>query len=265
MPVSECGTSFDLAGPENAPPVVLIHGLGLNKETTWAAIAPVLAERYRVLSYDLFGHGASALPLCEVSLTALSGQLVALMDAVGLSRAALVGFSLGGMINRRVALDHPDRVSALGILNSPHERPPDAQAMYERQARQSAEGGPEATVDAALQRWFTEDFRATAPGVVAAVRAVVVANNATNYAAHRYVLAAGVTELIRPAPPIAVPGLVMTCENDSGSTPAMSWAIAGELRQAQVVIVPELRHLGLVEQPAVFADAVLGFLDEVLG
>lgn len=264
MSLSRHGTAYDLGGPEDAPAVVLIHGLGLTRQVTWEKIAPVLATRYRVLSYDLLGHGESTVPDYEISLTALGQQLIDLMDELGIARAALVGFSLGGMINRRVALDHPGRVSALAILNSPHEREPEAQAMYEKAARDSAAGGPEATVDAALKRWFTEAFQSVNPDVVEQVRDIVVANDATNYAAHRYVLAAGVTELIRPEPPIDAPALVMTCEHDSGSTPAMSWAIAHEMVEAQVEIVPNLRHLGLVERPEVFSGAVMGFLDGVL-
>lgn len=263
MPLSRQGTAYDLSGPEGAPVIVLIHGLGLNRQITWDGMMPALSTHYRVLRYDLLGHGQSAVPQHRVSLTALSEQLVALMDELGIPKAVLAGFSLGGMINRRVALDHPARVQALAILNSPHERSPDAQHMYEQAAKDSAADGPEATVDAALARWFSEGFQKDYPDVVARVRQIVIANDAANYAAHRFVLAAGVTELIRPEPPISMPGLVMTCENDSGSTPAMSWAIASELRQAQVVIVPDLRHLGLVEQPGPFAQAVLEFLEEV--
>ncbi|WP_338548759.1 alpha/beta fold hydrolase [Roseovarius phycicola] len=255
------GTAYDLTGPEDAPVVALIHGLGLNRQITWDGMLPALSQRYRVLSYDLLGHGESAVPEGEVTLTALSEQLVDLMDHLQIGQAALVGFSLGGMINRRVALDHPERVSALAILNSPHEREPEAQAMYEKAARDSAVGGPEATVDAALKRWFSEGFHAENLDVVARVRQIVVANDPANYAAHRYVLAAGVTELIRPDPPIDAPALVMTCEHDSGSTPAMSWAIAHEMPEAQVEIVAELRHLGLVERPEVFSKAVLKFLE----
>lgn len=263
MPVNQDGTAYDLSGPDDAPVLVLIHGLGLNRAVTWDGMMPALRTQYRVLRYDLLGHGQSAKPQGEVTLRRLSEQVIALMDDLEIASATLVGFSLGGMINRRVALDHPDRVHELAILNSPHEREPEAQRLYENAARDSAAGGPAATVDAALGRWFTETFRAAQPEVVAEVRDIVVANDPESYAAHRYVLAAGVTELIRPDPPISIPGLVVTCEHDSGSTPGMSWAIASELREAQVVIVPELKHLGLVEQPDVFSKAVLAFLDEV--
>ena len=264
MPVSSGGTAYDLTGPEGAPVVALIHGLGLTRAATWRGMIPMLAGRFRVLSYDLCGHGDSALPVAAPSLTVLGEQLIALMDDLGIAQAALVGFSLGGMINRRVAMDHPDRVSALGILNSPHERGTAQQKLVEARARDTSAGGPGATIEATLERWFTERFRQERPEVLREVRDVVMANDPDNYTAHRFVLAAGVTELIRPAPPITHPALVMTCENDSGSTPAMSHAIASEIDGSGVIVLPELRHMGLVERPDLFAAPVMGFLRRVL-
>ena len=264
MPVSRTGTAYDLTGPAAAPVVVLIHGLGLTRGATYARMIPMLADHFRVLSYDLCGHGESVPPIETPSLTVLSEQLIALMDELEIATAALVGFSLGGMINRRVAMDHPGRVSALCILNSPHERGEAQQRLVEERARDTSAGGPGATIDATLERWFTEAFRRDHPEVVADVRAVVMRNDHENYAQHRFVLAAGVVELIRPEPPITHPTLVMTCENDSGQPPEMSHAIATEIAGAEVIIVPELQHMGLVERPELFAEPVKGFLQRVL-
>jgi len=257
------GTAYDLVGPNTAPAVVLIHGLGLTRQT-WDGHVAALAERYRVLRYDLFGHGASAPPPETPSLTVFSRQLRELLDELGVERCALVGFSLGGMINRRFAMDHPDRVSALGILNSPHERSPEAQRLVEERAAKTSAGGPGATLDATIERWFTPAFRTQRSEVIAQVRHWVLANDPEIYAQCRTVLANGVLELIRPQPPIAHPTLVMTCENDSGSTPAMTQAIASEIAGARAIVVPRLQHMGLVEQPALFTGPVLRFLDDVL-
>jgi len=260
MPVSARGTVYNMTGPPGASVVVLIHGLGLTQGTTWAAFVPALARHYRVLTYDLIGHGDTAPPRGPVTLSDLSNQIIALMDELDIGRAALVGFSLGGMINRRCAMDHPDRVVALAILNSPHERTPERQKMVEQQARDADAGGPAATIDAALARWFTREFASQSPEIVARIRETVLANNPVSYAALRLVLAEGVVELIRPVPPIAHPTLVMTCEDDSGSTPEMSQAIATEIHRAEMQIVAGLRHLGLIEQPQTFLAPLLDFL-----
>ena len=253
------GTEYDLVGPQDAPVIALIHGLGLTR-ATWSGHLDALSEQYRVLNYDLAGHGQSALPEGEVTLRTFSEQLIHLMDHLGIASVAAVGFSLGGMINRRVAMDHPERVWALGILNSPHERGEEGQALVEQRAKDTSAGGAEATIEATLARWFTEEFRTSSPDAVANVRAGVLANDPETYAKCRWVLANGVVELIRPEPPIATPSLVMTCEHDTGSTPDMSHAIASEIAGAETIIVPDLQHMGLVEQPDLFTVPILDFL-----
>ncbi len=260
MPVSAAGTAYDLIGPKGAPVVVLIHGLGLTRQSNFATLALGLAEKFQVLSYDICGHGETVLPEAEPSLTLLSEQLITLMDELSIDRAAVAGFSLGGMINRRMAMDHPGRVWALCILSSPHERGYEAQKLAETQARDAGAGGPGATVDAALKRWLTPEFHAQQKGAVAQLRATVMANHPENYAAHRRVLAEGVVELIRPDPPIVHPTLIMTCANDSGSTPAMSRAIGSEISGSEVIIVPGLQHLGLIENSEAFTGPMIDFL-----
>ena len=108
------GTAYDVTG--DGPPVVLIHGLGLSRRL-WDAHLAAFAG-CGVLNYDLYGHGQSSRSPNEASLSVLADQLAALMDHIGMARAHIVGFSIGGMINRRFALDYPDKVASLVILNS---------------------------------------------------------------------------------------------------------------------------------------------------
>ncbi|MDC1287884.1 alpha/beta hydrolase [Gammaproteobacteria bacterium] len=259
---SRNGSCYEISGAADGPVIVLIHGLGLNRQV-WQKYLSRLGQRYCILTYDLYGHGDSAAPPQTPDLTLFSEQLIGLMDELAIQQCTLVGFSLGGMINRRVAIDHPDRVTALAILNSPHDRGSEAQARAERQALDAAAGGPGATLEAAIQRWFTSEFRASHDDFVERVRGWVLANDPDIYAQCRQVLAAGVVELIRPQPPISHPTLIMTCEHDSGSTPEMSQAIASEIEGAGVIIVPNLKHMGLAENPSFFINALFEFLDAV--
>ena len=114
-------TAYRLDGPEDGPPLVLIHGLGLSS-SLWRAHLPALCARYRVLSYDLYGHGQSAPAERPLTLSVFADQIARLLEETALGPAHLVGFSIGGMINRRVAMDHPHLVRSLVILNSPHDR-----------------------------------------------------------------------------------------------------------------------------------------------
>lgn len=254
------GTAYDLTGPESAPVLVLIHGLGMNRQITWQDYIAPLSKIYRVLSYDLCGHGDSALPKVKPSLSVLSEQLYELLNELEIDTCTLIGFSLGGMINRRFAMDHPDRTTAIVVMNSPHERNKEAQQLVEERAAKTGAGGIEATIDSTLERWFTKEFRAEQAADVSHVREVVLANDLDNYTLHRQVLAAGVTELIRPKPPLALPCLVITCEHDTGSTPAMSNAIASEIGSAETIIVQGLQHLGLLERPDLFIGPIISFL-----
>ena len=259
MPTTADGTAYDLDGAEDAPVVALIHGLGLHRGM-WAPYVERLARRYRVLSYDFYGHGDSGPPRATPSLTIYADQLRLLMDEIGAPSAHIVGFSLGGMINRRFAMDHPERAASLVILASPHERGAEAQALVEERARNSADG-PAATLDAAIERWFTPEFRAARPDYIDWTRRGVLANDPKVFGDCRWVLANGVVELIRPDPPITHPTLVMTAEHDSGSTPAMSRAIAAEIPGAAAIIVPHLKHMGLVEDVDAFAKPIEAFLE----
>lgn len=217
-----------------------------------------------MIAYDLAGHGESALPSTKPDLTTLAQQIDRLHEAVGVQRSAIVGFSIGGMINRRFAMDFADSVSALVILNSPHERSPDAQRLVEARAADTGQGGPGANIDETIRRWLTAEFIAANPERVASLRQTVLNNDPVNYAQFRQVLATGVLELIHPDPPIKSPSLVITCENDSGSTPAMSHAIAADIEGAQTLIVPGLQHMGLLERPDLFTKPIASFLDSVL-
>ena len=255
------GTAYEIHGPESAPVIALIHGLGLCRHL-WREHLPAFTAKYRVLSYDLYGHGDSAPSSKTASLKVYSDQLADLISALDIPKAAVVGFSIGGMINRRFALDHGGRLSALAILNSPHDRGAEAQKQVEERAAKVRDQGALSTMDAALARWFTPEFRASNPDTLQLVRNWRVQADSESYAQAAWVLAAGVTELINPIPPVDTPSLVMTSENDTGSTPAMSHAIAAEIADAETIIVPRLQHLGLIEDPAAFTAPILKFLEK---
>ena len=254
-------TCCQVTGPAAAPAVVLVHGIGLNL-LIWDDFVPVLSEKFRVIRYDLPGHGGSATVGSPLSLTKLSLHLAGLMDHLEIKRAAIAGFSLGGMINRRFAMDYPDRVSALVIMNSPHARDAEAQQLVEQRAF-SSDAGPGDTLDDAIQRWFTSGFIARRPEVIDRVRTWVLASDPRSFHQCRQILASGVTELVRPDPPVRRPALVMTCGQDSGSTPSMARSIAGEIPGSETVIVPGLRHLGMLEKPSLFLGPMVTFLDSI--
>ena len=96
-------------------PLVLIHGLG-DDHRAWRRSIPDLALRHRVILYDLRGHGQTTLGMPVGTLAQLGDDLVALLDALAIDHADLAGFSLGGTIAMRVAIDHPARVRRLALV-----------------------------------------------------------------------------------------------------------------------------------------------------
>ena len=194
------GTAFDIHGPLDAPAVVLIHGLGLNR-ALWASTTPALS-RFRVLTYDLLGHGQTPSPAGDTpTLADLTRQLADLLDHLDLARAALVGFSMGGMVARHFAQTHPDRVTALALLNTPHRRTAQAQAAVSARVTEAQTAGPAATVEAALARWFTDGFRTANPAAMDLVRAWVLANDPATYPLYYRIFAEEVDRVVAPDPP----------------------------------------------------------------
>ncbi len=256
------GTCFETFGEASGdrPAVFIIHGVGLNRKM-WQAQTDALSARYQVITYDLFGHGESPSPPSRPSLSLLSDQLRNLLDDLGLTQAAIAGFSLGGMIARRFAMDHRERLSALAILASAHRRTPDAQEAIEKRIEETRRHGPAFTVEAAIERWFTGAFRTAQPAVIDRVRQWVLANDGTVYPGLYRLLADGVDELIAPPEPISCPTLVMTGEEDFGNSPEMAHAIAAEIPSAKTVILPGLRHMAMMEAPAIINEALISFFD----
>ena len=115
-----------LAGPDDAPPVFLLHGFP-ESHRTWRALAPLLADKLRLIMPDLRGFGASDKPpdVADYATGHLLADLFALADALGIERFALVGHDWGGAIAWAAAIGAPrnkqrPRIERLAIINSPH-------------------------------------------------------------------------------------------------------------------------------------------------
>ena len=254
-------TAYDISG--DGPPVMLVHGLGLNRGM-WQWQLPALTPQFTVITYDFLGHGESANPEGACNLSLFAQQLAALLDDIGVERCAVVGFSLGGMIARSFALSHAQRVSALVILNSAHDRSEVERDAIRKRVEQARKSGPSATVDAALERWFTPGTATRDPEMMALIRRWVLANDPAVYPDIYRVLAEGDSELAEAISAIGCPTLVMTGEQDNGNSPDMARRMAALIPGARAEIVPGLRHMGLAEAPERFNRPIVAFLEQVL-
>lgn len=148
----------------HGPWLVLIHSLATDM-TVWTSHAKQLAKRFRVLRYDIRGHGKSGnyAPMNADSYTVdlLAGDLLAIMDALHIGSAHIVGISLGGMISQSFALKYPQRLNSLTLVSTTGSGQ-DLQQWDDRIAAAEAQD-MEGLVDGFLATWFTPDFRKRHP------------------------------------------------------------------------------------------------------
>ena len=175
MPIA---VHHEVAGPPDGEVVVLSGSLG-SRLSMWDRQLDALAA-YRVVRYDLRGHGSSPVPDGPSTIADLGEDLVALLDRLEVERASLVGVSIGGMISLWTAAHHPERVRRLvpsftaALLGPP-------EAWRERAALVRAEGTG-AVADGVVGRWFTPAFAAREPAFVHAMRDTIAATPREGYA-----------------------------------------------------------------------------------
>jgi len=248
------------------PPLVLIHGVGLDLDM-WDALAAALAPRHQVVRYDMIGHGGTPAQVGEsgsgrLELGDFVDQLDELLRSLDLSRIALIGFSMGALVAQTFAIAQPNRVRRLAIVNGVYDRDPAQRAAVLARWRAAVEQGPEALIEAALVRWFSPDFAARNPAVPAALRRRLEGNDRDGFLAAYRVFAEADAALAGRLGAIPCPALVMTGSDDPGSTPEMARAMAAVLPNARLEILPGARHMMPLEAAAAVNAALGAFLDE---
>lgn len=249
----EIASEVDGAGPD----LVLIHGVG-SRASDWEFVAERLTDRYRVIRYDLRGHGASDAPAGPYRIDQMVDDLVRVLDSHGAGCPAVVGFSLGGLVAQGFALAHPDRVRKLALLSTVAGRTEDERARVEGRLKFISSSHPADYFDQSVDRWFTPAFREANPGIIAGRKATVQAMDQAAYAAAYQVLA--LTDFADQLHRISAPTLVATGEHDIGSSPRMAWLMAERIPGARLEILEGLRHSILLEAPDRVAALLLDFL-----
>lgn len=238
-------------------PIVLVHGVGSNSQA-WDTVVSLLGEAHPVIRYDLRGHGQSPKPAGPYELEDFATDHIALMDELGIERAHVVGFSLGGLIAQSIALSYPERVDRLAILSAVAGRTEaERKAVRERLATVEASGAGGVAAQGP-SRWYTERFQQRAPETVARHLARFASNEPVAYAAAYRVLAT--SDLADELPRIKATTLVLTGSDDIGSPPRMARLMAERIPDAQLVIVDGVKHGILEEQARRVAAELSAFL-----
>jgi 3-oxoadipate enol-lactonase len=244
----------EILGPADAPALVLSNSLG-SALAMWDPQLPALAERFRVIRYDLRGHGASAVPPPPYELADLGGDVLELLDELGVARAHLCGASLGGLVGMWVAIHAPERVERLATCGS-SARFGTPEPWLERAALVRARGTG-AVAGTVVGRWFTPGFAATHPEVVARMREMIAATSAEGYAACCEVVARA--DLRAELGGILAPTLVIAGEADPAVSSDDVDALAAGIPRCEVAWVAGA-HLANVEQPERVTDLLVRHL-----
>ena len=244
-------------GPAGAAPLVLSSSLGTTY-SMWDPQVGALSERFRLIRYDHRGHGGSPVPPGPYSIADLAGDVVALLDTLGIARTSFCGLSLGGMVGLWLAANAPDRIDRLIVVcSSAHMPPATAWAQRARTVRET--GSTEAIADAVLERWLTPAHAAAHPGEVAALRQMLIATAAEGYAS----CCDAIREMDQRGrlAAIAAPTLVIAGEHDPAAPPAEHGrVIAAAVPGARFELVGAA-HLANVELPDVIAGLIIDHLE----
>jgi pimeloyl-ACP methyl ester carboxylesterase len=243
-------------GPRTAPPLVLVHGVGARIEN-WEGVARRLASAFRVVRFDLRGHGASERLAEGLTLEVLTKDLEALLDRLAIQRCFLAGHSLGGMIAQKFSIMHPERVVAAAFLSTACGRSEEEKTKVAARVAMIAKGVGGSHFRNSLDRWFTAEFIAANPALIERYATRNAENDPACYAAAYKVLAE--TDLIDQIGTIRLPVLIVTGENDTGSSPAMAAAMHSCIPSSRLHILPRLKHSILIEAPDDVADLLTTF------
>ena len=257
MPYADCGgvqLYYELAGREDNPWLVLSNSLGTTLHM-WDDILPRLAEEFRILRYDIRGHGLSSVPPRPYSLADLGNDLLSLLDELNIARCHFCGISISGLLGMCLGIHAPHRVERLILTNTASRI--GTEAGWNDRIAQVLHGGTVSIADAGMQRWFTPGFRGRAPQRVAEMRAMMSAISTEGYAGCCAALRD--TDQTADLHRILAPTLVVSGTFDPGTTVADGKALAQRIRGSQYLELATA-HLSPVEAPEEFSNAVLNFL-----
>jgi 3-oxoadipate enol-lactonase len=236
--------------------VLLIHGLGSSTED-WQPQVDALAQRFRVVTYDVRGHGRTGKPRGRYSVPQFADDAAALIQALGLGPVHVVGLSMGGMIGFQLAADHPELVRSLVIVNSGPEMVlrtwKERFAIFQRRMIVRVMG---------MRSWGSVLADRLLPAREhAALRTEFVERWARNdKAAYLRALDAlvGWTVTAR-LPGITCPVLVVSADQDYTPIPWKERYTA-MMPNARLAIVADSRHMMPIERPEAFHDVLIPFL-----
>ena len=244
------------------PAVVLIHGVGLQK-AVWAPQIAALEADHDVIAIDLLGHGASSRPPEAPTLADYADAVRAVLDELGIAKAAVVGHSMGALVALEFALAHPDRTIGVVAVNAVFCRTAAQRAAIAARVDELDGGAKLPDWSPTLARWFDAPVPDHLQATAADTRALLEAIDPVGYTRTYRLFAEADGEHGLRLADLEVPALFLTGADDPNSTPAMSAAMARLAPQGRLAVLPGLRHMMALTHPEAVNRELRGFLDTV--
>ena len=254
----EISYRIDGSGPET---IVLVNGLADTKES-WDAQLPALAGRYRVLSYDNRGVGASSMPPGPYTTAQMAEDLAALVDALGVERFHVLGLSMGGMIAQEYAIRHADRLLSASFCNTYAHPGPFCSRMFACWRDLVPHLGVGFTQREVLLWAFTTDYFENKEAQLREIEVLMAANPQPPEAYLAQLHAIETHDTRGRLRAVTCPALTLAGAEDILIYPGLSRRLHDELPRSTWVEVPG-GHACAWEHPGPFNAAVLAFLDSV--
>lgn len=258
IPANGITQAVTIAGDAAAPAIVLLHGLGWDRGLWRRQVERLAADGWLAIAPDLRGMGRTEKPPAPYTLDLYAADIVALLDGLRIGRAALVGFSLGGMVALAVAAARPDRIAAAVFACCTTHSTPAGEAATEAMLARAEEAGARRFAEDQAEAIWSAGWAAAHPRAIAGF---VEWRAAMDQAALARAFRATYGADLRPSlGRITVPARVIVADSDRFVPVAAGGALAGALPQADLVVVEDAGHMVSIEQPERFDRALFDFL-----
>ena len=235
------GTFYLLNQTDKKIPIIFIHGVGLTHEI-WQPQLDYFKDN-TTISYDILGHGKTPLNKSNISFDDFSEQLINLLNELKFDKIHLIGFSIGSLIARNFATKYNNRLKSLILLGSIFKRSEDQQKIVNDRfnlAKKNLKPSRQA-----LKRWFTDRYLKKNPDTYEKISSILEKNNMENFLkVYKLFVFHKNDENFQN---IKVNTLLMTGENDIGSTVDMSKKLSKVINNSQLKVIKNGKHLCGIE------------------
>ncbi|MDZ4702683.1 MAG: alpha/beta fold hydrolase [Saprospiraceae bacterium] len=259
LTVNNLTVSYTDAGPIEAPAIIFIHGFPFNK-SMWAGQVDALKDRYRLIAYDVRGHGDTDAGKEDFAIELFVNDLLSLMDALKLDRATLCGLSMGGYIALNAVINYPKRFDALILSDTQCAADtPEAKAKRVKTIESIHENGVEKYAEESLKNLFAPESFTTKEKEIATIKEMIlktpeqVLSKTLLALSHRKETCSKLHE-------IKTPTLILVGEADKITPPAAARLMHEKIPHSLLSIIKHAGHLANLEDPAQFNDHLKQFL-----